>query len=55
MGGEGSENFAELDIEEVMVDDELDAEDLLNIINQTNDYDKDSNEEGSKLAAFSKN
>lgn len=54
IGGEGFEDLAEADIEEIMADEELDEDDLVNMIHETNkrDEDNDSDEEQSEPVAF---
>ncbi|XP_066251421.1 tigger transposable element-derived protein 1-like [Euwallacea similis] len=54
IGGEGFENLAEADIEEIMADEELNEDELVNMIHETNKHDEkyDSDEEQSEPVAF---
>ncbi|KAG7196833.1 hypothetical protein KM043_017594 [Ampulex compressa] len=52
IGGEGFEDFAEADIVELMEDKELDEDDLVDMVNETNDRGSDPDEEESEPVAF---
>ncbi|GIY97679.1 hypothetical protein CEXT_527881 [Caerostris extrusa] len=52
MEGEGFEDFGEADFVELMEDKELDENDLDDMVNETNDRDRDPDEEESQPIAF---
>lgn len=54
IGGEGFEDLSEADIEEIIADEELNEDDLINMIHETNkhDEDNDSDEEQSEPVEF---
>nr|XP_012151876.1 PREDICTED: tigger transposable element-derived protein 1-like [Megachile rotundata] len=52
IGGEGFEDFAEADIVELMEDKELDEDDLVDMVNETNDRGSDPDEAESEPVAF---